>query len=162
MPDHPYLWHPILVHFTVALLAASTFLYLVALLTKSLTWHARLVSAAELNLWIGAALTLLTVILGAVAYATVPHDEGAHELMFIHRTWGLITFAAYAVLALISIWHRKHARYPAPLFAVAMVVAMLALAETGLRGGNLVFDHGVGVEEPSGEAAEHHHEHHHE
>src|SRR2546423_14127776 len=179
MPEHPYLWHPIFVHFTVALLIVAAFFYAAAALTKNEAWRPRLLNAGELNLWVGAALSTFTVALGAIAYGTVPHDDVAHEAMLAHRAWGLIAFAIYALLALLSIWHRKHRPYPSLLFAIAMLVGLVALGEAGLRGGQLVFEHGLGVDERRNRAADapaasnrkdapakeahddHHHDHHH-
>jgi len=155
---------------------AGTFLYVAAWLTKSETWIARLISAAEVNLWVGTVMTVFTVALGALAYTTVPHDDAAHGPMLAHRAWGLTTFAIFTGLALVSIWHRKLARYPSLLFAFAMLVGMAALTETGLRGGQLVFEHGLGVDRPLSNkpvaptandaknpiSVERHHEHHHD
>ena len=146
MPEHPYLWHPIFVHFTVALLATSVVLFAVAWRVRHPDWHSRLASAAELNLWIGTALTALTVAFGWIAFDTVPHDDAVHDLMVRHRNLALITFAGFAAMTAISIWQRKRSTSPSAPFVLGMLLALAGLGATGLLGGRLVFEHGLGVE----------------
>jgi uncharacterized membrane protein/Spy/CpxP family protein refolding chaperone len=145
MPTHIYLWHPIFVHFTLALLSVSVLLFVAARLTGDIEWRRRLVAGAELNLWGGAALTVLTVIFGWLAFDSVPHEDSAHGDMEIHRTLALLTFGWFAVLALFSAWHRRQVRYPSIPFLAAMAIGLGGLLLTGMRGGELVFEHGLGV-----------------
>ena len=51
-------WHPALVHFTVALYTTATFLYAVHIVFAKSTWGGAALTAARVNLWLGA-LTLL-------------------------------------------------------------------------------------------------------
>jgi uncharacterized membrane protein len=99
-----------------------------------------------LTLWTGTALTILTVVLGWIAFDTVPHDDAVHDVMVSHRNLALITFAAFAAMAAISIGQRKRAGYPSLLFVLGMLAAVAALVATGLLGGRLVFEHGLAVE----------------
>src|SRR5258708_31477278 len=115
-----YLWHPSCVHFTLALLCASVLLYMAARLTGNIEWRRRLLAGAELNLWGGTALTVLTVIFGWLAFDSVPHEDAAHEVMEIHRSLALATFGWFVVLALLSGWHRLQARYPSFSFLTGM------------------------------------------
>jgi hypothetical protein len=57
MPQHIYQWHPIFVHFTIAPLAISAVLFAFAWRIGNPAWRTRLLAAAELNLWIGTAVT---------------------------------------------------------------------------------------------------------
>ncbi len=145
MPTHIYLWHPIFVHFTLALLCASVLLYIAARLTGNIEWRRRLLGAAELNLWGGTALTVLTVIFGWLAFDNVPHEDTAHEAMEIHRSLALATFGWFVVLAVSSAWHRRQARYPSIPFLTALAIGLVGLLLTGMRGGELVFEHGLAV-----------------
>src|SRR5258706_2618053 len=145
MPTHIYLWHPIFVHFTLALLCASVLLYVAARLTGNAEWRRRLLAAAELNLWGGTALTVLTVVFGWLAFDNVPHEDSAHEVMEIHRLLALATFGWFVVLALLSAWHRRQARYPSFPFLTAMLIGLVGLVLTGMHGGELVFEHGLAV-----------------
>jgi len=146
MPQHVYLWHPIFVHFTLALWFASVLFYLAARLAGNAAWRARLLTAAELNLWAGTTLTVLTVGFGLLAYESVPHEDSAHEIMQLHRNLALVTFGWFASLAVISRWHRTRGDYPSVLFVTALLVGLAGLTLTGMRGGELVFKHGLGVE----------------
>src|SRR5258706_4168204 len=103
MPEHPYLWHPILVHFTVGLLATSAVFFAAAWMPMRVAWRGRVVIAAELTLWTGTALTILTVVLGWIAFDTVPHDDAVHDIMVSHRDLALITSAGYVAMAATSI-----------------------------------------------------------
>ena len=75
-------WHPILVHFTVALLSISGLLYLAGRALK----NANLLLVARWNLWIGAIITIGTVLAGFYAYNTVAHDAPSHAAMTDHKT----------------------------------------------------------------------------
>ena len=151
-------WHPILVHFTIALLAIATLLFGVAVIGRGRRWSAGVESAANWNLWLGATVTALTIAAGLQAAGSVPHGEAAHLAMENHKFWALSTAALFVLLAL---WNGLRVRRAAPIgfgFVALMVVAAVGLAGTGLRGADLVFRHGVGVvalSEPGGEGHTH-------
>ena len=145
MPTHIYLWHPIFVHFTLALLCASALLFFAARATSGPEWHRRFIAGAELNLWGGTALTFLTVTFGWLAFDTVPHDDAAHPVMDLHRTLALATFGWFVAIALLSAWARRRARYPSIPFLIALSIGVAGLIGTGMRGGELVYEHGVAV-----------------
>jgi uncharacterized membrane protein len=140
-----YLWHPIFVHFTLALVSVSVLLFVAVRLTSNIEWRGRLVAGAELNLWGGTALTVLTVIFGWLAFDSVPHEDTAHGDMELHRSLALATFGWFAVLASFSAWHRRQVHYPSITFLTAMAIGLVGLLLTGMRGGELVFQHGLGV-----------------
>ena len=172
MPSEPYLWHPVFVHFTVGLLTAAAAFFIVAAFARNASWRPLVVHAAELNLWIGVAITLVTAALGLLAFNTVPHDdEAAHSAMEVHRNFAVVTLVLFAGAAIVAWLQRKRGSHPSVAFAGLMLVALAALAMTGQRGGDLVFGRGLGVQ-PHGqlqgdapaEGAEaghghHHHEH---
>ena len=169
MPDHVYLWHPIFVHFTLALLCTSALLFVAARLVPAQEWHRRLISGAELNLWGGTALTLLTVAFGWLAFSSVPHDDAAHPVMELHRALALATFGWFVAVALLSVWLRRRAPYPSIPFLLALGVGVAGLVGTGIRGGEHVYQHGVAVDSkpssdtpaaapaPPGHEGHHHH-----
>lgn len=155
-------WHPILVHFTIALLTISVALHIVVLFAKTAPWRGTAMAVARWNLGLGLGLTVLTVAAGLYAAATVAHDDAAHLEMTSHRNWALLTFGAFALLAL---WHWLRFRgrdQVNPLFVGGMVLAGLLLAVTGFKGADLVYEHGLGVEslpQVSGEGHDHDHDH---
>lgn len=134
-------WHPILVHFTLALLSISALLYLAGLVLKK----KNLLIAARWNLWIGAVATVGTVLAGLYAYNTVTHDGMSHVAMTDHRNWALPTAGIFVTLAFWAAWKQRGAQAVSPAFVVIMLLATGLLAVTGYKGGEVVYRHGIGV-----------------
>lgn len=160
-------WHPIFVHFTVGLLSISAILYLAGLVSG----RQSLLAAARWNLWIGAAMTVGTVLAGLYAYGTVAHDGPSHVAMTDHRNWALTTAGIFIALALWSAWTQRGARAVSPVFVAAMLLAAGLLVVTGYKGSEVVYRHGIGVmripeiEGDGGHGSHSHgdmHEHHHD
>lgn len=157
-------WHPIFVHFTVALLTVGAMLKVGSYLAggESLREQWRLV--ARWNLWIGAGFVVLTVLSGVFAYNTVAHDTPSHAAMTDHRNWALITAVVFLVITgwLVLLVRADKARNG--LFIALLLVAMGLLAVTAWKGGELVYRHGLGVMSlPKADTHEHaegeHHDH---
>lgn len=145
-------WHPVFVHFTVALLSVAVVLHLLALarwpLAPLLRMEAQVV--ARWSLWLGAGLSLVTALTGWLAYNSVEHDDLSHIAMTDHRNWALVTLALFVVLAVWSLWHWLTRRAPnrglsAVTFATLLAVGGVLLASTAWRGGELVYRYGLGV-----------------
>jgi uncharacterized membrane protein len=149
-----YLWHPIFVHFSIALLTVATGFYLLTRLFRKAALRGQWISVAEWTLWVGFVFTACTVLFGWIAFNTVSHDSDAvHELMEGHAQLGLITFGGFAVLTLWSARHRKSGSYPSWQFIGLMLICFGLLATTGWRGGDLVYRHGLAVDLPPAPAA---------
>ena len=134
-------YHPILVHFTIGLLSISALLYLAGSVFKK----ENLLVVARWNLWIGAVLTIGTVIAGFDAYNSVAHDAESHMAMTDHKNWALPTAGIFVVLALWAVWKQRGAKTVSPVFVVIIVLASGLLAATGYKGGEVVYRHGTGV-----------------
>lgn len=151
-------WHPIFVHFTVALLSISVALHLAVLVFREANWRGAALTVARWNLGLGIAFALLTLASGYYAFFTVDHDDPAHLAMKIHRNWALATFAIFGFL---GVWHWFELRGQENVkqtFTALMVLGGLLLAITAWRGGGLVYEHGLGVQslpEVSGEGHDH-------
>lgn len=146
--ERVYLWHPILVHFTVGLLTTSVGLYVLARLVNGEPWRDRIHVAAQLNLWLGALITALTVGVGMIAYGSAPRHAGDPQfLLSTHSKFAYATFTLFAALAAISAWRRQPTTVkPTWPFLAGLLVALAALTATAYLGGELVFSHGLGVE----------------
>jgi uncharacterized membrane protein len=145
-----HLWHPVLVHFTIGLLSTSVVLYFAARFLGTAPWRERFRVAAELNLWMGALVTGLTVGAGMIAFGSAPQGEDAAYLKAVHSWFAYGTFTLFALLAALSAWRRRRDA-AAPLsgsFLAGLLLALAALGTTGYLGGELVFHHGVGVQIP--------------
>lgn len=134
-------YHPIFVHFTIGLLSISALLYLAGSVFKK----ENLLIAARWNLWIGAILTVGTVIAGFDAYNSVAHDAASHAAMTDHKNWALPTAGVFTALALWAAWKQRGAKTVSPVFVVIIVLASGLLAATGYKGGEVVYRHGTGV-----------------
>lgn len=134
-------WHPIFVHFTVALLSVSLGAYIVALVIDS----DQLRTVAKWNLWIGAGITLLTLAAGWNAFNTVEHDDPSHAAMIEHRNWALITVAVLIPVLVWSVMAARKARQLGWGFVALFAIVGALLASTAWHGGELVYRHGLGV-----------------
>lgn len=157
-------WHPIFVHFTVALLSISALLFTVHVLMPDGDLKQQYYTVARWNLWLGAGFVVVTLATGWYAYNTVTHDDPSHLAMTDHRNWAFVTATVFLVLAVWS-W-RIHVRHKIvqPVFALAMLAGTGLLGATAWHGGELVFRHGLGVmslPQPDNNAAGDGHQHNH-
>jgi len=153
-------WHPILVHFTVGLLATSVAFYVLSILpvNDALKTNWRIV--ARWCLWTGMLITLATLTAGYLAYNSVAHDAPSHAAMTTHRNWAFATAGVFAILTLWSIFSRLKKRAPSLLFVFSAVIAGGLLATTGWLGGEAVYRYGLGVMSmPESNGEGHAHEH---
>ncbi|MAU40067.1 MAG: hypothetical protein CMF31_00425 [Kordiimonas sp.] len=134
-------WHPIFVHFSVALLSVSGVMFLASTLLKK----EQLFVVARWNLWLGVAITIGTVAAGFYAYNTVAHDGPSHAAMTDHRNWALGAASLFALLAVWSLAKHRTADKASPLFIACILIATGLLAVTGFKGGEAVYRHGLGV-----------------
>ncbi|MDH5302352.1 MAG: DUF2231 domain-containing protein [Gammaproteobacteria bacterium] len=155
MPEIIPNWHPMFVHFSVALLSLTVLLHL---LTKvvggALQNDVRLV--ARWCLWMGAVAALFTGATGIYAFNTVAHDTPSHLAMIEHRNLALPTILFFAALAIWSFMQRLKVKEASAPFLLALLVAGGLLASTAWHGAELVYRHGLGVMSLP-DAAEHDH-----
>lgn len=145
MPKEIYLWHPIFVHFSVALLSTAAMFFIFAALFRHKQIAKNWVIVGQWNLWVGTLLTILTLLFGWLAFNSVNHDETAHEIMLLHRNLALMTAGGFGALTVWSTWHRKNKLYPSGIFAGLMLICLTLLAMTAFHGGELVYEHGLAV-----------------
>ncbi len=151
-------WHPVFVHFTIALLSMAVIFHLIkAVLPANNEYQGALLILAKSNLLIGTAFAVFTAIAGWFAYNSVAHDTPSHLAMTEHRNWALVTLAVFVLLALWSLW-KKHKT--TLVFLFALVIAGGLLATTGWLGAEAVYRYGLGVKsipKSSGEGHAHQH-----
>ena len=149
-------WHPILVHFTVALLTLACLLHIAVLLVNGTQLKTELALVAQWNLWIGALITIVTVGAGWYAYNTVNHDNPSHLMMIQHRNIAMVTFAIFLALSSWSFIRYRKGVAISGLLTFLLILATGSLATTAWYGGEIVYRHGLGVMSlPS--ADKHHH-----
>lgn len=153
-------WHPIFVHFTVALLIVAAGMHLLSHFVTRPELRNQLTIAARWNLWIGIAATLLTVAAGWYAFNTVKHDEPSHLAMIEHRNWAMSTLAVFLTIAAWEYYLYRHGKGKGWLFTALLVIAASLLLSTAWHGGELVYRYGLGVMSlPKPEGAGHAHDH---
>lgn len=141
-------WHPVLVHFTVALLALAVVLHWLTLLPLPSVLRADWKIVARWLLWLGALFAMATAATGWLAYNSVEHDDVSHAAMIEHRNWALSTLGLFVSVAAWSVWSHWRNRQAGPtnwFFSLALVVGAILLTSTAWHGAELVYRHGLGV-----------------
>jgi len=152
-------FHPIFVHFTVALFSLSVGLFVVTLFMEG-PLKEQWLTVARWALWFGAGFTILTGLSGLDAYNTVDHDAPSHEAMTEHRNWAIATMSLFFPLAIWSFIRVRRQLALGTVFVLTMLIAGGLLASTAWHGGEVVFRYGLGVmslPKPEGKGHSHHH-----
>ncbi len=143
--------HALLIHLPIAWWVAAVMADLVALLLPRATW-AR--STGTFLYPVAAAAAVLTYLSGRQAAATVLVPGMAHPILQEHWNWALATTVGFGLVAVLRLWTELQRQVPSRWLRIvtfaAAAVALGLLVETGHRGGRLVYEHGVGVAQPSG------------
>ena len=139
-------WHPMIVHFPIALLTLSVVVDLGALLTGHRSWH-RMAYALVIAGTLGAAAAVISG-----NDAAVPHrDSSLAEVVAEGRVGRpeeiapLITFLATS-LGRLPLFLRSRHGWPLNLWIVLAFLGCGLLWLTSLHGGELVYEHGIGVQ----------------
>ena len=143
-------WHPVLVHFTVALWSLAVVLHLLVLLPLPAGLRADWKVVARWLLWLGALFGIATAITGWLAYNSVEHDDVSHAAMTVHRNWALTTLTLFVVLALWSLRSRlrsseRSSGVVGVAFSLALAAGAILLSTTAWHGAELVYRYGLGV-----------------
>ncbi len=153
-------WHPLFVHFTVALVTLSGVFFVGAKLFVNREFSEELLTVARWLLWCGGIFTLATVTAGFLAYYSVAHDSPSHIAMTTHRNWALVTALGIFICFGWSIIHFRRRIKPPFTFIVSIIVVIILLATTAWHGGELVYRYGIGVMSlPTSTESGHAHEH---
>lgn len=155
-------WHPIFVHFTVALFSVSVGFYTLAYVLTKLHLSPKLSQEIEITarwcLWVVGILVIGTVLAGLQAYNTVKHDAPSHLAMTDHRNWALVTAAGILLASFLSAWRAYKKKGITLLFVIFILIVQGLLLTTAWRGAELVFRYGLGVMSlPQSEGKGHHH-----
>jgi uncharacterized membrane protein len=143
-------WHPIVVHFPLALVVTAAILLFAARLLLPETRAATLATVGTWNLCLGALAALVALATGLAAVLDLHVGAAAHQAISTHLKWAIFTTLA---LVLLAVWRgagsAPQAR-PSWLFLIVLWAATAALLETGYRGGENVYRYGIGVEAAGG------------
>ncbi len=136
-------WHPVAVHFSVALLLTATFVLTWSFVRGRKQSDVTGISAGRLLLWLGLIAIVTTVIAGLQAYYSVDHDGPSHAAMTNHRNWALAALAAFLIVGGLA-WRNRKADLAGYIVALMLVSSGLLLV-TAYKGGELVYRYGLGV-----------------
>ena len=138
-------WHPIVVHFPLALVVTAAFFLVAARLLRQERYAATLATVGTWNLCVGAVAALFALATGLAALIGLHVGLAAHQSIFLHVKWAIFTSLA---LLLLAVWRGAGAPQesrPSWLFIVVLLGVTAALVVTGYRGGQNVYLYGVGV-----------------
>jgi uncharacterized membrane protein len=138
-------WHPIVVHFPLALVVTAAFFLVAARLWRQERQAKTLATVGTWNLCVGAVAALFALGSGLAALIGLHAGLAAHQSIFLHVKWAIFTSLA---LLLVAVWRgagvAQESR-PSWLFIVILLGMTAALVVTGYQGGQNVYRHGVGV-----------------
>jgi uncharacterized membrane protein len=148
----PYYWHPIAVHFPIALLLAGSVFAIWSwgsgpagnpAAVSSRSWVDR---ASVWLLWIGTLAAAVSVGTGLLAQDTVPQVPQAWQIMEMHKRGAFCVLGLSLALSLWRLWKRPPLpAEPAFLYLFGWLLLSGLLVATGLLGGRLVYEFGVAV-----------------
>lgn len=138
-------WHPIWVHFAIGLTVSGAVFYAIGWLRSRGGALSSLVAAGRWNLLVGAGFVLIALVSGFLAINAVPHDDLAHANALVHRNWAVASAVLFTGL---GIWLaiRGAGAAPSGLLAALALIASAAIGVTGYKGGQNVYEHGLGVQ----------------
>ena len=139
-------WHPIVVHFPLALNFSATLLLLTARLLRRESLAATLATVGTWNLCLGAVAAVFALATGLAAVLNLNVGVAARQAISLHMKWAIFTSLA---LVLLAVWRgagTAQTSRPSWIFIIVLLAATLGLIVTGYRGGQNVYRFGVGVE----------------
>ncbi len=138
-------WHPMVVHFPLALVICATFALMAAKLLPNPRLAAALATTGTWNLGAGAAASVFALASGLGAALHLHLGVAARQALSMHVRWAVFTALA---LLLVATWrcagNPQDAR-PSWLLLIVLVGATVALVVTGYFGGQNVYRFGIGV-----------------
>lgn len=151
-------FHPILVHFPIALTVIAFLLSIAAYARRSHPVSVQLAAAGHFTLWLAAIGAVTAMVFGWFAFNSVNHDDAGHAAMLLHRSWAVPTAIGLVLLASWDAWkYRVNELISVPMLFVLFLLSQ-AIAVTGWLGGEVVYRHGIGVLSiPSSEGTGHGH-----
>lgn len=153
-------WHPLFVHFPIALLSMATLFFLALKIVDNYPLKDQIKTFAFWNLWIGTGFAIIAATAGWFAYNSVAHDAPSHEAMTEHRNLALVTLTMFIFISLWSIKYYKKVKEVGIAFIIAMLIGFSLLVSTGWHGSEAVYRFGLGVMSlPQVEGEGHAHEH---
>lgn len=139
--DLDFIFHPMVVHFPIALFISAFGMEILSIMTKKESFH-----QTALQLYCLAALAAPFAVLTGLREADELHLR--HPVLDLHKTFGLLTMGL-SLLSLPTLWllKKKKKPYYRMVFFVFLLLVVSLVSLTGFNGGRLVYEYGVGIDE---------------
>jgi uncharacterized membrane protein len=138
-------WHPLVVHFPIALVLSATALLLAARLLRNESLAGTIATVGTWNLCLGTVAALFALATGLGAVLDLDVSIAVRQAISQHLKWAMSTTL---LLVLLAVWRGAGSASrsrPSWIFLIVLIAASAALTFTGYRGGKNVFEYGVGV-----------------
>jgi len=138
-------WHPMAVHFPLALTVTGTLALSAARVARTERYVATLAMVGTWNLCLGAIGAFFALGTGLAAVASLEIAPTASAAVGLHIKWAIFTIGA---LALLAVWRGAGVAAdsrPSRVFLLVLWAVTAALVVTAYRGGQNVYHYGVGV-----------------
>jgi uncharacterized membrane protein len=138
-------WHPVMVHFPLALVITATLALSLARVWRGDETAAALAVLGTWNLCLGAVAIYLALGTGLAAVIDLHVSAAAHRAISLHVKSAVVTTL---LVTLVAVWRGAGAEAksrPTWIFLLLLWVATAASIVTGYRGGQNVFRYGVGI-----------------
>ncbi|WP_420427608.1 DUF2231 domain-containing protein [Algiphilus sp.] len=137
-------WHPMTVHFALALPITATLLLSLARAASDRAFAAGAVQATKWTLGIGIAALWASIGTGMHAYLTEAMDAAAERAVRVHQYWGWGTAAVFTMAP--ALWQKHHPKRVGWALLTCCWLGTASASVTGWLGAENVYRHGVGVE----------------
>ena len=139
-------WHPLVVHFPVALTLTAGLFLIAAKLARGEPLAATLATVGTWNLCVAAVAALFALATGLAGVLDLQVGAAAHAAIAAHVKWAIFTSLA---LILAAVWRgaaTAQQSRPSWLFVVVLAAICIALSATAYRGAENVYRYGIGVQ----------------
>ena len=137
--DFDFIFHPMVVHFPIALFISALGVEVLSLVFKKDAWH-----QTALHLYVLATLTAPFAVMTGLREAD--ELQLKHRVLDLHKNFGLLTMGISLVsLAVLWFFSKKNPAYFRIVFIVVLLLAVGFVSLTGFNGGRLVYEYGVGI-----------------
>lgn len=139
-----FLWHPIIVHFAIALLSIAVITDLIYLISKK----EHFMQISTYLLLTGTVSAIAAVLTGHQAEEAVIKTPEVEALISSHKNSGEITMWIFIIVTALRFLYIKFKLFEKPIKWIYYMISIMALAfllRTGILGGEMVYIHGVGI-----------------
>lgn len=141
----PAQWHPMIVHFPLALMLTGFLCLLLSRLLRHKPLHASLAACGTWNLVIAGITVLLTLCTGLVAAWHLQLHGGMQYSVSRHVIWAVCSSQLVVLLGLWRAFGNNIEKTPSPFFLLLALIACIGFIVTGYYGGENVYHYGIGV-----------------